>query len=121
MGSPLDTTAIGIVAGLIATGTYSVVRALRQRSFDIGITMLMFLAGFALPGGAHLITAALSGNPNSLPTSWREYVAVAGIAAIGLSAHFIIKSFRYIWPKRATILNANEEAGEAVLRDDSPR
>ena len=93
MVSSVDTTAIGIVAGLVVTVAYSLTRALRQKSFDIGATMLMFLAGFAVPGGAHLISAALLGNPNTLPNTWREYVAVAGIAAIGLSLHKFFKSF----------------------------
>jgi hypothetical protein len=80
--------------------------------------MLMFLAGFAIPGGAHLIRAALSGNPNTLPSNWREYVAVAGIAAIGLSLQQIVKSFRSVWPKRAGTPTANEQSNEALRVDD---
>jgi hypothetical protein len=78
----------------------------------------MFLAGFAVPGGAHLIIAALSGNPSTLPSNWREYVAVAGIAAIGLSLHQIVKSLRNVWPKRATISHTDEQPNE-VARDNS--
>jgi hypothetical protein len=118
MANPIDTTAIGIVTGLVVTGAYSLIRALRQKSFDIGAMLLMFLAGFAIPGGAHLIIAALSGNPNILPNTWREYVTVAGIAAIGLSLHQIVKSFRSVWPKRATISPADEQLGEAVPTTD---
>jgi drug/metabolite transporter (DMT)-like permease len=118
MANPLDTTTIGIVAGLVVSGSYSLTRALRQKSFDIGATMLMFLAGFAIPGGAHLIGAALSGNPNALPNTWREYVAVSGIAAIGLSLQQIVKSYRNVWLKRAAIPTANEQPNEAVRVDD---
>src|SRR6185503_12640098 len=118
MANPLDTTTIGIVAGLVVAGGYSLTRALRQKSFDIGATMLIFLAGFAIPGGTHLISAALSGNPNTLPNNWREYVAVAGIAAIGLSLHYIVKSFRAAWPKQATPPPANKQPNEAVRVDD---
>ena len=118
MANPLDTTTIGIVAGLAVAGGYSLVRALRQKSFDIGATMLMFLAGFAIPGGAHLISAALSGNPDALPNNWREYVAVAGIAAIGLSLHQIVKSFRRAWAKQAVPSSATEQPNEAVRVDD---
>jgi hypothetical protein len=83
--------------------------------------MLMFLAGFAVPGGGHLITAALSGNPSNLPNTWREYVAVAGIAAIGLSGHQIVQSFRYTWLKRRTadISELNQGPPQASITDDS--
>jgi drug/metabolite transporter (DMT)-like permease len=118
MASPLDTTGVGIVAGLIATVAYTLTRALRQKSFDIQTTLLIFLAGFSIPGGAHLIRAAWSGNPNDLPSNWREYVTVAGIAAIGLSAHYLVQSFRYVWPKRATISPPSAQSDEASRADD---
>ena len=118
MANPLDTTTIGIVAGLVVAAGYSLVRAFRQKSFDIGATMLMFLGGFAIPGGAHLISAGLSGNASTLPTNWREYVAVAGIAAIGLSLHHIVRSFRRAWPKQIAPSSAHEQPNEAVRVDD---
>jgi hypothetical protein len=93
----MDVTAVGIGVGLVTTAGYSITRAVRQRSFDLGTTVLVFLAGFSIPGGATLIVAALSGNPGALPTMWREYVAVAGVAAIGLSLHFLMQSFRNVW------------------------
>jgi hypothetical protein len=85
----------------------------RQKSFDIQAALLIFLAGFTLPGGAQLITAAFTGKPDTLPSSWREYVAVAGIAAIGLSGQYIIQSFRNVWPKRAATSTTNKESSEA--------
>ena len=97
----MDTIGIGIAGGLLATVFYTLTRAVRQKSFDIGTTMLVFLAGFSIPGGVKLIRAALSGNPNDLPSSWREYMAVAGIAAIGISTHFIVQSLRNVWAKPA--------------------
>ena len=109
----MDTTATGIAAGVLATVTYTAIRATRQKSFEIGATMLMFLAGFSIPGGAKLIHAAWSGNQSALPSSWREHVAVAGIAVIGLAAHFLIQSFRNVWPKRATIVVASGEGDSA--------
>ena len=99
----MDATAIDIAVGLLATAAYSVVRLLRQQSFDLATVLLVFLSGFSVPGGANLIWAALSGDPRSLPASWREYVAVAGVAAIGLAFQFLMRSFRSAWPKRATV------------------
>jgi hypothetical protein len=100
----MDITATGIAGGILATAAYTLIRVIRQRSFEIGSTILMFLAGFSIPSGAKLIYSAWSGNQNALPSSWREHVAVAGIAVIGLAAHFLIQSFRNVWPKRATIV-----------------
>lgn len=97
----MDTTAFGILVGLTACILYALIRAVRQRSFDIGTTILCFLAGFSLPGGTALIAAGVRGVPSSLPSSWREYVAVAGIAAIGLGIHFLIQACRAVWPKPA--------------------
>jgi len=103
----MDITATGIAGGILAAVVYTLVRGIRQRSFEIGAMILMFLAGFSIPGGAKLIYSAWSGNQNALPSSWREYVAVAGIAVIGLAAHFLIQSFRNVWPKRATFVEGN--------------
>jgi drug/metabolite transporter (DMT)-like permease len=109
----MDTTATGIAAGILATLAYTVIRATRQRSFEIGATILMFLAGFSVPGGVKLLLAAWSGNQSALPSSWREHVAVAGIAVIGLAAHFLIQSFRNVWPKRAGIVVATDVPNSA--------
>jgi hypothetical protein len=108
----MDTTAIGITAGLLVTALYVIIRAVRQKSFDIGMTILVFLAGFSIPEGTRLIRAALSGDPNTLLPSWREYVAVAGIAVIGLSAHFLIQSLRNVWAKQAMVAPASEQQNE---------
>jgi len=115
----MDATTIGIALGLFAAAAYALIRALRQSSFDIAAILLVFLAGFSVPGGGQLIRAALSGDPSALPSSWREYVAVAGIAAIGLSLHFLVKSFRNIWAKKATVA-PSEDVPKADAPPDSP-
>lgn len=97
----MDPTAIGIVVGVVATLAYTLIRAFRQKTFDVGATILIFLGGFSLPGGTQLILAGWSGSISNLPSSWREYVVVAGIATIGLSAHFMIQSFKNVVPKNA--------------------
>jgi chromate transport protein ChrA len=109
----MDTTAIGICVGLLGVFCYASVKAMRQRSFDLNATILVFLALFSLPGGVHIITAALTGNYSDLPTSWREHVAVAGIAIIGLAIHFVFGIFRSAWPQQAnTQQNARSDENE---------
>ena len=110
----MDITATGITGGILAAVVYTVVRGIRQRSFEIGAMILIFLAGFSIPGGVKLIYSAWTGNQNTLPSSWREYVAVAGIAVIGLAAHFLIQSFRNVWPKRASIMEPDELSGNST-------
>jgi hypothetical protein len=51
----MDTTATGIALGLICAAAYTLIRAVRQKSFEIGATILVFLAGFAIPGGVGTI------------------------------------------------------------------
>jgi hypothetical protein len=99
----MDTTALGIGLGLLACTAYTLVRAVRQRTFDLGATLLSFLAGFSVPGGTALIIAAFRGDPATLPSSWREYVAAAGVAAILLGLHYLAQAFRLVWPPRASI------------------
>ena len=105
----MDFTRLGILLGLVAALIYAVIRGFRQASFDLGVTILMFLAGFAVPGGGQLIYAGYTGNVSGLPSSWPEYVVVAGIAVIGLSIHYLIQSFRNVWARRATVVDAATE------------
>lgn len=116
----MDATAFGILLGLGACSLYSLIRIVRQKSFDIrdiGTTMLCFLAGFTLPAGATLISAGVRGTPSSLPSSWREYVAVAGVAAIGLAIQYLIEACRAVWPKPASdsipAADSTQENGQA--------
>lgn len=104
----MDTTSIGIAVGLIICVFYAGLVALRQRNFDLGNTALIFLAGFSIPGGFSLIAAAISGNSGDLPSSWREYVAVAGIAAIGLSIHHVCVALKGSWQKNTSALEVKE-------------
>ena len=106
----MDTTAFGIALGVLAALAYALTRAVRQHSFDVGSLILVLLAGFSVPAGGLLIVAAWSGNPASLPSSWREYVTVGGAAAMGLSLHYLVQAFRNVWPKRAT--PATEQAAK---------
>lgn len=105
----VDTTGVGIALGLVASFAYAVIRALRQRTFDLGITVLVFLAAFTLPGGTLLIAAGLSGNSNALPLSWREHVAVAGIVVIALTAHFLFRSTHSAWSGTSAERQTNQE------------
>ncbi len=98
----MDTTAVGIAVGLVGAVLYVAIRALRSRSFELVPTVLVFLASFSIPGGTVLIRAALSGNLQHLPSSWREHVAVAGIVVMGLAMQFVLRSFQRAWREIAT-------------------
>jgi drug/metabolite transporter (DMT)-like permease len=89
-----DSTAVGIGAGLVSAIVYALLRAWRQKSFDLPTTVTVFLAAFALPPATLLIRAAFLGNQSALPSNWREHVAIAGIVAIGLALPYLISTFR---------------------------
>jgi hypothetical protein len=54
-----------------------------------------------------------------LPSNWREYVTVAGIAAIGLSAQYLVQSFRNVWPKSAAVSAESVQSNEDSRADDA--
>lgn len=89
-----DSTAVGIGAGLLCAIVYALLRAWRQKSFDLPTTVTVFLAAFALPPAALLIRAAFLGTHTALPSNWREHLAIAGIVAIGLALPYLISTFR---------------------------
>lgn len=105
----MDATSIGIGIGLVICVIHAAVVALRQKTFNLGSSALIFLAGFSIPGGIYLIAAAISGRSSDLPSSWREYVAVAGIAAIGLAAHHICSALKNAWPENTKAVEINVE------------
>lgn len=96
----MDATTIGIALGIVCSTVYSLLRAFAKQAFELNHTVLIFLAAFSVPGGVALIAAGIIGNANSLPSSWREHVTVAGIVAIGLAVHYIFSAFRDCWAAR---------------------
>lgn len=88
----LDLTSIGILVGAIAAASLAVWQAMRNGSFDVATLGLNFLAVFGLIASCSLIWAAFRGDPSSLPTAWREYVAFAGVAGIGLALQHLVKT-----------------------------
>ena len=86
----MDTTTIGIIAGLVCTSIYVGALLYYKKSFDLPHTILVFLAAFSVPGGIGLIIAGYYGSPEDLPSSWREHVVVAGIVAIGLASQYVV-------------------------------
>lgn len=109
----MDSTAIGIGLGLIASIAYILLRIYAKLPFDLGQTVLVFLSCFAVPGGISLINAGFLGKAAELPSSWREHVSVAGIVAIGLAAHYVITAFRNCWLTRRKITTGSAESSDA--------
>lgn len=93
----MDATTVGIALGIIMSALYAAIRAYARQPFELNHTVLIFLATFSVPGGVALIAAGFIGNANSLPSSWREHVTVAGIVAIGLAVHYIFTAFQDCW------------------------
>lgn len=88
----LDQVSLGIVAGILACAIPGVIRVMRHGKFETGKSVLEFFAGFAIPAGVALISAGIVGKVESLPTHWREHIAVAGVVVFGLSLIHIINS-----------------------------
>ena len=84
-----DSTALGIVVGIVGCIAFAALEFYKNKDFEIGNIALVFLAIFAVLSGLELIYAALKGDPKHLPAFWREYIAVAGMVGIGLSLNYM--------------------------------
>lgn len=96
---PFDITGIGIVVALIGTAIFAAIEMFRHKDIEVMNSVVVFLALYAMVAGTKLISAALYGDPESLPSSWREYLCVAGVVGIGLSLQHLIKSTKKIFAK----------------------
>lgn len=95
----LDHTGIGIVCGVVTAILYAVVEHWRKKDFQVINCVVMFLAVFGVIASVVLIQAALQGDPNKLPSSWREYLAVAGVVSLALASQHIVKKLRELFDK----------------------
>lgn len=86
----LDTIALGIILCLLASVIFGSLEIYHHRRIEIGNIILICFAMFAIIGGYDLIMAAFHGNAENLPPKWREYLAVSGIAGIGVSLNLIL-------------------------------
>ncbi len=114
----MDATSVGIVLGLVFASAYALLRLWARLGFELGQTVLIFLAAFSVPGGVALIGAGLIGNPAGLPSSWREYVSVAGIVAIGLAVHHVAIAFSASWRSRADSLFSSMTRSDSTHKPD---
>lgn len=108
----MDTTAIGIAAGVSVSVAYAGITAYLKKTLEISHTVLIFLAAFSVPGGVALIVSGFIGNPQDLPSSWREHVVVAGIVAIGLAIDYVVREFKKCFglTKKPAEVNAQKES-----------
>lgn len=112
----MDATTVGIAFGIILSASYAGIRAYARQPFELNHTVLVFLAAFSVPGGVGLIAAGFVGDANSLPSSWREHVTVAGIVAIGLAIHYVVTAFRGCWLLRE---QSEQQSSTAAERENS--
>jgi hypothetical protein len=64
----------------------------------------------SVPGGVTLIAAGVSGRSEDLPTSWMQYVALAGIVTLGFALRFLWQAGQSVWPRKATPATDEEES-----------
>ena len=104
-----DSTALAIIVALAGSGIFLTLEFYRHKDIDITNCVVIFLAFYAVFGGYELIAAALEGDPENLPKTWREYLGVAGVVAIGLSLQHIIKTVNKVWVKSGKAEKASKE------------
>ncbi len=108
----LDITSLGIFLGIVGSIIFGALDFRRRHQFDISNIALVFLAIFAILAGIELILAAIKGDPNNLPSAWREYLAVAGMVGIGLSLNFVVQALKKVLsePVKARVVTQSDDA-----------
>ena len=96
-----DITGIGIIAGIAGSSIYASIELIRHKDLEVINSAVVCLTIFAMVAGGNLISVAMDGNPQDLPTSWREYITVAGVVGIGLSIQQIINVIKKLFSPKA--------------------
>ncbi|MEZ8696692.1 hypothetical protein [Vibrio lentus] len=91
-----DGTAFGILVSVCFSIAFACLEFYKRGDFKVNNVALVFLAVYAISSGCELIFAALHGDPNNLPSSWREYISVAGMVGIGLSLNYVINAVKEV-------------------------
>ena len=97
---PFDYTGNVIVVCIFATAFFTIIELIRHRDFQVINSVLIFLAFYAAAVGYDLIAAALNGSIESLPSSWREHLGIAGVVSIGLSLQYLVTLVKRIFAIR---------------------
>ncbi len=85
-----------IVISAICTALYIAIEFICHKDLDPINSIVVFLTMLTLLTGGNLIVVAIKGDPENLPTYWREYLGVAGIVGIVLSLQHLIFVFKKI-------------------------
>ena len=93
---PFDVTGAGIAVGILGAAIYAIVELIRHKDLEVINSAVVFLTILATIAGANLIVVAVEGDPQNLPSSWREYLGAAGVVGIGLSLQHLIAVIRRV-------------------------
>lgn len=111
----MDLTGLGILVGVCVALPHAVLRMKKTSDFDPMGAGTLFLGAAGIPLGFGCILAAWSGNPQDLPSLWREYIAAAGVIAVGLTINKVISEYRSLFaspgissPTPVPVASANE-------------
>ncbi len=90
----IDLTRMGIGLGILLCVAYAAICMWRRHKISPTALWAVCAAGIGIPLGAQLILAGYTGNPNDLPSTWREVVAAAGVVTIGFALNYALRAFR---------------------------
>ncbi|MEH6555899.1 hypothetical protein [Pseudoalteromonas tetraodonis] len=96
-----DITGIAIIAGIVGAAVYAAVELIRHRDLEVINSAVVCLTIIAMVAGGNLISVAMDGDPENLPTTWREYITVAGVVGIGLSMQQMINVIKKLFSQKA--------------------
>lgn len=89
----MDLTGWSIALGLAGAGPLALLRVFRHGRLDVAGAVTLFLGLFSIPLALASIWAAIVGDPNQLPSNWRELLSVAGVVTLLLTLWVIKKAY----------------------------
>jgi hypothetical protein len=107
--------------GVLVAGPFALLIGFRQRQFDAAKTVVVFLAGAAVPSYARLLKASLAGSVADLPPDWPTFAALAAVVALGLAIAQLAKEFRHAWVRAADPAQASTNPVASARGDARPQ
>jgi hypothetical protein len=89
----MDLTGWSIAVGLVGTTPFALLKVFRHERLDVPGAVTMFLGLFSIPLALACIRAAIVGDPQQLPSNWRELLSVAGVVSVLLTLWVIKKAY----------------------------
>jgi hypothetical protein len=111
----MDSTACGIIVGLAGALPWLLLHVRRGDKPDAWSVLTLFGGLFSVPVAIAAMIAAIEGDTDQLPSKWREYVTVAALLGLYLTAEKVWSAYLVVLSKQGV----PDDADAAEKLDDA--